>query len=165
MFVFEFLSWLLRFLGFEVHEIGRRGLDRYLTRWSLWGSRWAPGRKLFLHCFHRGDAEAYDHDHPWPFWSLILWGGYWEHTPAGKRWYGALSLLRRPAAWRHRVELPEGRRCWTLVWTGPRSRTWGFWCPAGWIPWKQHEASQLAGGTGCDGAVRAGPLPSHPRAG
>src|SRR4051794_33224135 len=117
---------LLDLLGRERFEIGRAGLSRYLTRWTLLGRRVCDGAKVFLHLFHRGDAEDVPHNHPWEFWSLILWGGYWEHVPADQRdpsgptvrtWYGPGRLLRRPAAWRHRVELPEGRRCWTLIWT------------------------------------------------
>jgi hypothetical protein len=150
------LLWLLNLLGVERHEIGRKGLDVYLTRWVLFGRRGpdgsrrrGPGRKLFLHWFHRGDAEPYFHDHPFEFVSLILAGGYWEETPAGRRWYGPGSLLRRPATWRHRVELPTGRSCWTLVLTGPRVRDWGFWCSHGWLPWRTHEANQVAGLSGC----------------
>jgi len=143
------LEWALNKL-FETHEIGRKGLPRYLTRWVLWGKRFGPGRKVFLHCFHRGDAEDYFHDHPWPFRSLILWGGYYEHTESGRRWYGPLSLLRRPAEWRHRVEVPEGRTCWTLILCGEKVRSWGFWCPKGFVPWRKHQASQDAGGSGCE---------------
>jgi hypothetical protein len=182
------VEWLLKLLRRERHDIGRKGLPDYLTRWTLWGKRFGdkPRHNVFLHCFHRGDAEPYCHDHPWPFWSLILWGGYWEITPcigivnqaraavrgllyhadgraaddanpptvAGmveRRWYGPLSLLRRPAEWRHRVELPKGRKCWTLIWCGPKERSWGFWCPGkGFINWRQHQASQDAGGAGCE---------------
>lgn len=151
--MFRLVSRLMRILGRERHEIGRKGLSEYLTRWVLLGRRFGKDGqgKLFLHCFHRGDAEPYCHDHPWPFWSLILWGGYWEHTPEGKRWYGPLRLLRRPAEWRHRVELPRGRKCWTLIWCGPRVRSWGFVCPnKGWINWREHQANQDAGGPGCE---------------
>lgn len=158
------MSWLERALNrlFEVHEIGRHGLPRYLTRWVLWGKRFEGDKhKVFLHLFHRGDAEPYFHDHPWPFWSLILWGGYWEWTPTPPdevpamgpqvaKWHGPLSLLRRPADWRHRVELPPGKTCWTLVWCGKRVRSWGFICPGkGWIYWKEHQVNQEAGKTGC----------------
>lgn len=146
----RFLLWLLTRLGVERHDIGRKGIGTYLTRFVLRGLRFGPGGKLFLHYFHRGDVEPYHHDHPWPFWSLILWGGYWEHTPKGKRWYGPGCLLRRPADWQHHVELPPGAHCWTLVWTGAKERSWGFWCPErGWIPWREHEANQAAGGPGC----------------
>lgn len=145
------LERLLAWLKVERHDIGRKGIGTYLTRWVLHGQRFAgDGCKVFLHKFHRGDVEPYNHDHPWPFWSLILYGGYWEHTPKGKRWYGPGSLLRRPAEWQHHVELPPGATCWTLVWTGPKVRSWGFICPdRGWIPWREHEANQAAGNPGC----------------
>jgi hypothetical protein len=152
------LERILDWIGIEKHEIGRQGLTRYLTRWVLCGKRdpetglrrWGPpSHRVFIHWFHNGDPESYLHDHPWSFWSLIIWGGYWEHTESGKRWYGPLRLLRRPANWRHRVELPDGRRCWTLVWTGSKERSWGFWCPRGFMPWRQHDSNMQAGIPGC----------------
>lgn len=27
--------------------------------------------------------------------------------------------------------------CWTLVFTGPNRRKWGFWCPRGWVEWRE----------------------------
>lgn len=145
------LRWALAKLGRECFDIGRKGLGKYLTRWTLWGKRFEGSHRLFLHLFHRGDAEPYNHNHPWAFWSLILWGGYWEVTADGRRrWYGPGSLLKRPAKWEHRVVLPAGAKCLTLVWTGPKEQTWGFICPGrGWIPWRQHEANQAAGMAGC----------------
>lgn len=116
----------------------------YLDRWHI--AHFKCGQRLYLHYFHRGDAETYNHDHPWSFWSLILWGGYWEVTPGlfgedKRRWYFPLSFLRRPAEWRHRVQLNEGRIAVTLVWTGRKERSWGFWCPRkGFVHWRQHEA-------------------------
>lgn len=150
---------LLRLLCRERFEIGRKGVDRYLTRWTLWGKRFGAGHKWFLHLFHRGDVETYPHSHPWFFWSLILWGGYWELTsadsanPAGptvRTWYGPGRLLKRPATWKHRVELPEGKTCWTLLWCGNKVQSWGFFCPnKGFIPWRVHQQNQDAGLAGC----------------
>lgn len=156
----KLIERLLDFL-FERHDIGRSGVDVYLTRWVLWGNRFGPGQKVFLHLFHRGDAEPYLHNHPWSFWSLILWGGYWEWTLTGyvnpqtgerqqeSRWYGPLRLLRRPAAWFHRVTLPPGRRCWTLIWTSSKKQSWGFLCKQGWLPWRKHAENIAAGIEGC----------------
>ena len=155
----KFVTWLMTLLRFERHDISRKGLPEYLTRWVVWPlfpgpdgtRRYADGCKVFLHLFHRGDAEDYPHDHPWPFWSLILWGGYYEHTATGKHWHGPGSLLRRPAEWQHRVELHGKRKCVTLIWTGKKQRTWGFVCPdKGWINWRDHQANQDAGGSGCE---------------
>lgn len=150
------IEWLLARLGFERHDIGRAG-DVYLTRWVLWGQRYGPGGKLFLHRFHRSDSDAALHDHPWGFWSLILWGGYWEHRPAGggsaRRWYGPLSLLMRAAEWRHRVELRPGGGggTWTLIWTGEKVRSWGFHCEGGFVHWTEFVRREDAGRPGCGG--------------
>lgn len=91
-----------------------------------------------LHTFFRGDEDRELHDHPWPFWSLVIMGGYHEEIPPDqfetgmnfKReaaapfhpeanaqghqfvWRGIGELDFRPAKWRHRVVLPqkEGER-------------------------------------------------------
>jgi len=134
------LSRLRQWLRIEKFDIGRSG-DVYLTRYVLLGKRFqGNGGKLFLHCFHRSDGDVL-HDHPWPFWSLLLWPGYWKQTPAGTKWYGPLSLLRRPAAWKHRVIVRPGKT-WSLVWAGRKERSWGFWCPQGFLPWRAFAANQ-----------------------
>jgi hypothetical protein len=155
--MFRLVAWVLDRLGAERHDIGRLGIDAYLTRWILLGHRgreglrrYGRGQKLFLHCFHRSDAEPYCHDHPFAFWSLIVAGGYWEVTAAGRKWYGPGRLLRRPASWQHRVELPSARRCWTLLWIGEKERSWGFWPECGFVPWREHQKKQEAGVPICD---------------
>lgn len=136
----------------------------YLTRWTIYGSSsrkpGGNGSAVFLHHFQRSDADEM-HDHPWAFTSVILAGGYYEITPAPgwangvgpvrKRWYGPGRILSRPAEWIHRVEIPDGREAWTLIFRGRKVRPWGFWCPVtGFIPWKVHEAAaNRTGGNGC----------------
>lgn len=119
----------------------------YLTRYTLLNlGCW----QLCLHIFHRSDWTDDLHDHPWDFLSLILWGGYIEETPAGKKRYRPGALLWRPAEHVHRVQLypwkkasplekkyehtrlhelhyVPRRRAITLVWMGKRRRVWGFW--------------------------------------
>lgn len=63
-------------------------------------------------------------------------------------WYGPGIVRFVRAEVRHRVRLRNrwirwegGARlapapCWTLVFTGPARRPWGFWCPDGWVPWR-----------------------------
>jgi hypothetical protein len=134
-----------------------------MTRWTLFGHSGKSGsgtdRAVYLHRFHRSDADEM-HDHPWPFVSIILAGGYHEVTPAKgwtdgvgpvlRRWYGPGRVLVRPASWIHRVEIPEGRDAWTLIVRGTKERSWGFWCPSGgFIPWRRHLANAEATGEGC----------------
>lgn len=134
----------------------------YLTRWTLHGRRFeGSDDAVFLHRFQRSDADEM-HDHPWPFTSLILAGGYDEVTPGegwangngptARTWYAPGSVLHRPAVWIHSVRIPEGAEAWTLVLRGVKERSWGFWCPqVGYRPWREHLAAAEATGNGCGG--------------
>jgi hypothetical protein len=115
---------------------------------------------VFLHRFHRSDGDDALHDHPWPFTSVILWGGYWEHAIGQdgvirKRWYGPGRVLTRKADWKHRTELPAGRDCWTLIFRGMKERSWFFHCLAGnrlsgkSVPWRSFIDNIEAGALGC----------------
>jgi hypothetical protein len=131
----------------------------YLTRWSLLGRRTEGNWAVYLHRFQRSDYDEL-HDHPWPFVSVILSGGYWEETPGPgwregngprvKRWYGSGRVLYRPANWIHRVVIPDGKEAWTLILRLKKVRGWGFWCPAsGFTPWRVHLANAERTGSGC----------------
>lgn len=146
-----------------IHALDGAGSDTgpYLVRWSLT----TPFGDIKLHHILRSDEERDLHDHPWSFVSLILWGGYWEHTaefvfgdprydyrdsvsglPSTRRtWHGPGSILRRPAPSPHRLELPRGRSAWTLVITGPRTREWGFRTICGWLPWNEYARGKQEG--------------------
>lgn len=136
------------------------GHDPYLTRWRLIGRHHGEGSPfaVYLHRFLRSDSDTM-HDHPWPFTSLILAGGYYEKTPAPGwsngvgptrlRWYGPGRILVRPANWVHAVILPPGGTAYTLVFRGAKTRSWGFHCPGGWKPWREHHRSLALTGDGC----------------
>lgn len=105
-----------------------------LTRYHIFDNRWFG---VYLHHLQQSDEDRACHDHPWAFVSILLTGGYWEHVPAPlsyvdegpkatwSTWYPRWSVLRRPAEWQHRLELPHP--VWTLVLRGPERRVWGFW--------------------------------------
>lgn len=138
------------------------GSDRpYLRRWFV-----LPRNRLlnvYLHQFLRSDDDRALHDHPWVNASLILRGGYFEHTIAAGgiearelMWAGELRV-RRSGRMAHRIELLGTKEaphpCWTLFVTGPRYRSWGFHCPRqGWIRWDKFTAPDDSGsiGKGCD---------------
>lgn len=128
--------------------------DPYLHRWHLFRSRRFT---VMLHKFYRSDEDRALHCHPWSFITILLWRGYYEHTerreecfcnpehgcwrcfgsgycvvPVKKRKW-PLSILWRPAEWRHRVELVKGKPAWTLVIHFKRRREWGYYMPRGFI--------------------------------
>jgi hypothetical protein len=115
----------------------------YLERYYLFlNTREYFPFNIFLHRFLRGDPDDV-HDHPWPYATFILAGGYYEWVPI---WHngmmvGETRLWRGPGHFRvckptsyHRIELKEGITAWTLFMPGPHRREWGFLVNNKWIP-------------------------------
>ena len=118
--------------------------DLYLRRFYLYRGKRRP--HVYLHHIIRSDYDRACHDHPWPFTSVILWGGYKEHQeypislPSGlvyHQWtviHTPGDVIRHKATDLHRLELTKP--AWTLVFTGARERDWGFRTnDKGWIKW------------------------------
>lgn len=120
------------FLFWKRQSIKAADGSKYLERLIVLRCRFGG---IFFHRIYASDVDCM-HDHPWNFWSLIIKGGYFEETPEGEKWYGARSLLYRPAEWIHRLRVEKP--AWTLVFTTPKKRTWGFITPRGWEHWKKH---------------------------
>jgi hypothetical protein len=113
----------------------RTGTD-YMHRYYLF----LKDRKKFpfnvtLHKIVRSD-DPIMHDHPWSFTTLILAGGYWEHTPKWNEdettfedvrvWRGPGSIIHRSATELHWLELDNEKPATTLFFMGPQEREWGF---------------------------------------
>lgn len=102
---------------------------------------------IFIHKFLKGDPDDV-HDHPWPYATLVLKGGYYEWTPnfdsTGSK-IGETRHWRRPGHFRicnslsyHRIELKQGVTAWTLFMPGPKNRDWGFLVNNRWIQNQQY---------------------------
>lgn len=118
--------------------------DPYMLRWYV-----IPRNKLFniyLHNILRSDDDAL-HDHPWWSASLVLSDGMREvycpdpSTPGGTtrtrhRVMDQGDVVFRSSRVAHRLIVD--RPAWTLFFTGPVVRKWGFWCPKGWKPWDDY---------------------------
>ena len=123
-------------------------LERYYV--FLRDREWFPFN-IFVHKFLKSDTEDV-HDHPWPFLTVILRGGYWEWTPQfdaqGRkvseiaRWYGPGSIRWASADQYHRVELDPDVTCWTLFMPGIKQRDWGFLVRNKWVQWEQYLAQR-----------------------
>lgn len=126
------LFWLLSSL-FKLEIVKRDGVP-YLWRWHIVKTRWGG---LYLHHFLKGDNDPDPHDHPWPFWTFILKGGYtdethYKHTVSYQK-CKPFRLYHRPPTHIHRVLLPEGMKAWTLVFLGKKVQEWGFYTPNGFV--------------------------------
>ena len=133
---------------FEAHDRKRVIMDRtcnepLITRYYLFlKDRKTFPFNVFLHKFHKGDPDDV-HDHPWPYATLILKGGYYEWTPMFDNqgnMLGEICKWRGPGHFRicgansyHRIELDPGVTPWTLFMPGPQKREWGFLVKNKWI--------------------------------
>jgi hypothetical protein len=138
------------------HHLSEGG-DPYMLRYILqtpWGT-------LRLHNIRRSDRDRHLHDHPWDFTSFLLTGGYTEELPGSRRvrislahggvaWkdepnrrvWPWLSVVRHAASDLHKLHLTAP--VWTLVWTGPRIRDWGFQTEDGWVCWRTYLGIPMA---------------------
>ena len=126
------MKWFLKVLD----KVGRKRivLDRasnepYLERYYLFlKDRKSFPLNIFLHKFLKSDPDDL-HDHPWPYATIILKGGYYEWIPNydknGKR-LCEVAVWRKPGHFRvssansfHRIELDPDVTCWTLFMPGP----------------------------------------------
>lgn len=137
-----FLNWLER-IGRKRIVLDRQSKEPYLERYYVF----IKDRKLFpfnifIHKFLKSDPDDV-HDHPWPYATLILKGGYWEWIPVFT--YEGVKVGETPH-WRgrghfrfcradsfHRIELEPGVECWTMFMPGPQKREWGFLVNNKWI--------------------------------
>lgn len=123
--------------------------------------------KLLLHRFLPNADDRDVHDHPRPFWTLVLFGAYDDMAPCD--WCGGSGntcrrcsstgvVLRermRPGMLRYRRAKhlhrtrTSPRGCWTLVLMGPVRRRWGFLRFGRWWFWKDYE-DEFGYGMRCD---------------
>lgn len=117
--------------------------EPYLERYYLFlkDRSWFPFN-VFLHKFLKSDPDDI-HDHPWPYATIILKGGYYEWTPVFNdncqkigevcTWRGAGHFRICKATTFHRIELDPAVTAWTLFIPGPKQREWGFFVKNKWI--------------------------------
>lgn len=160
----NFFLTLLEKLGRKRIIMDRESKEPYLVRYYLFlKDRKSFPFNIFLHQFLRSDPDDL-HDHPWPYATLILKGGYWEWIPLevtdqpdpllltpDQCWIaGEKKVWRGPGHFRicssksyHRIEVEPGVDCWTLFMPGPQKRDWGFLTHKNWQretqEWIQHE--------------------------
>lgn len=128
--------------------IGQPG-DIYLDRVYVVQTPWFG---IMFHRIFRPDNQRDLHDHPWSFFSLVLRGWY-EEDAAHRCPYPdcafAFCPQRRKVRWfnfkraedRHSIRWCSRSPVWTLVFTGRKRRTWGFWVDSGtrFVKWTEYE--------------------------
>ena len=121
------------------------GVTPYMHRWHLLFKEkldnFSENKKhpfnIFLHKIVLSDEPVF-HDHPWNYFTIILKGGYWEHTPEGKFWRGAGHMRFSKASSLHYLEVPKGGCAWTLFFRFSKQKDWGFIKNNKWIHYQTY---------------------------
>ena len=145
---------------------GRVFLDRFGIGTRRFG--------VYVHRIVEPDPGLDLHDHPWPFVSLILSGGYEEEAidsreaprwaavaeafgPRPRGWlrvWGRWSVHRMPLTIAHRITVVRPHT-WTLVLRGRKSRSWGFYLPDGYVDQRSYDYVARRPGAEARRGVRA----------
>lgn len=139
----------------------RRGFDN----WRPFG--------IVVHRICGPDPGLDLHDHPWPFVTIILRGGYTEQTApireapsraeeaewndelpgipgtcvrGDERSWRRWSVHVMPLHVAHRITVAEPNT-WTLMIRGRKQRRWGFYLPTGWVDWGEYDYATRRPGT------------------
>lgn len=136
-------------------ELVRPDGTTYLARMRVVQTPWFA---LYFHRMESPDPGLDLHDHPWPFISWVIRGGYREiradtrdagrifgeaaaEIPSAhineRRWM-SIKLLRLTEA--HTIYQLKKNPTWTLVFCGRRVRPWGFYTENGWYEHSEYEA-------------------------
>jgi hypothetical protein len=146
--MFKFLLNFLERIGRKRIIMDRESNEPYLERYYIFlkERKWFPFN-VFIHKFLKSDPDDV-HDHPWPYATLILKGGYYEWIPQfdgrGHKiaevcvWRGPGSFRTCSANSYHRIELDPTVECWTMFMPGPQKREWGFLVNNRWIHNEQY---------------------------
>ena len=79
--------------------------------------KWFPFN-VFIHKILKNDLGDL-HDHYWPYFTVILSGGYYETTKKGTFFRKPGYMGLRKADDRHSLKLIKGKPAWTLIFVGP----------------------------------------------
>lgn len=124
------------------HLVLRHDGATFLERWGLD----LPLFGVYVHHIAAPDPGMDHHDHPWPFVTIILWGGYREWTTTEVRRPKTTDMREWKRGSVHRFGLHQAHRIvwcqphtWTLVLRGRKTRTWGFFPPEGWVHYLRYD--------------------------
>lgn len=140
-------------------------MPRFLLGWApregsepmhLRPHAWLP-MSIRLHHIRSSDDDRHLHDHPFPYITWILEGGYWEvipkfidpefirvgdgglHERVHYVWRPAGTILRKRASDRHRIKTASDTGAWTIFVQFRKVQPWGFYTEHGKVYWYAYD--------------------------
>jgi hypothetical protein len=138
----------------KVYETGNPD-HLLITRFRIITTPWFG---VMVHALETPDETRHLHNHPWPFVTMILRGGYdqlWAPSledaakavatgasPITKRMRaGSIGRMNRHQF--HAIATLHRRPTWTLFMTGPRGGAWGFATADGFVDHDEYRLEEV----------------------
>lgn len=114
----------------KVKEIRSKTGELHFKRFAIIETRWFA---VYIHKIYKADKDPFVHNHPWNFFSIVLWGGYYEDTQWGSG--GARDVFN--INWGNRKYFHKiAAIIWpttTLFCTFGKKKPWGFLTNQGYV--------------------------------
>ncbi len=120
-----------------IKEIKSKEGELHFKRWQILSTPWFS---IYIHGIYKADEDEHLHDHPWNYFSFILWGYFTEISamPYGndqpkETLMHPFSFVKRKAETFHKIKKLHSTSIYTLFIIGKRKRNWGYSYKGGWI--------------------------------
>lgn len=113
-----------------IKEIKSKDGVVHFRRWQLLKTPWFD---IFIHGIYKADEDEHLHDHPWDYFSIVLWGSYIERVRGGNNVQSFMTTSHRKAEHTHKILSLKSEKVFTLFFAGKRRRDWGYWVRGTWI--------------------------------
>jgi hypothetical protein len=105
---------------FKYKDLGWKEIGEHFLRYTVLETRWF---NIYINEMDAANWHPECHDHPWHFWTLILWNGYLEQTATYSKWRYPGSILYRYAKFAHNVT--SKGKSYSIILTSKKVRKWG----------------------------------------
>lgn len=102
----------------------------HFRRWQVFTTPWFD---VFIHGIYKSDEDEHMHDHPWDYFSIVIWGKFIEKVKQGRNAQTFLTTSHRKAEHTHKIEELKSKKVYTLFFASKRKREWGYWVRGAWI--------------------------------
>lgn len=112
---FAFMKW--------VKTIKSRSGLIHFKRFAIIQTPWFS---LYIHRIYEADRDPHLHSHPWPFWTMILSGSYWERTERGNTLRTAWNTKTGGYDYFHKIDKIVDGPVTSIMIVGRRREDWYY---------------------------------------
>jgi hypothetical protein len=111
----------------------------HFRRFAIFQTPWLS---LYIHRIYEADHDPHLHSHPWPFWTMILSGSYWERTDWGLAHRDFLNSKSGGYDYFHKIESIISGPVTSIMIVGRRRDDWYYKVDGQLVRFDQYRSSK-----------------------